>query len=300
MRALFLSSLVASAAFAQGAPDGSAAAPSGQQSVVIVGVVASLNDEVAKKQADALASFVGIAVKEQTISRVFPDQEALALAVGKNEVDVALMGPLAWLRVEPKAKAQLLFRTVREGTSTYRSVLFAAPKAKWTNLDALKKEKKPLKVAWVETSSATGYVIAKATLLSNGINPAQAFETQDFLGSHDAVCRAVSEGKYDVGATFSDQAKNNTRVSGCINALGKKADALTVVATSAEVPNDVVVASPRFSSARGGAITAQAKAWAKTADGQKILKNALLAEGVADVKDEDFGPVRSALDAFVP
>ena len=77
MRALFLSSVVASAAFAQGAPDGSAAAPSGQQSVVIVGVVASLNDEVAKKQADALASFVGIAVKEQTISRVFPDQEAL-------------------------------------------------------------------------------------------------------------------------------------------------------------------------------------------------------------------------------
>lgn len=304
MRVLLLSVLVASTVFAQGtpapAPAPAAPAPSGQQQVVIVGVVASVNDEVAKKQADALASFVGIAIKEQTISRVFADQEALAVAVGKSEVDVALMGPLAWLRVDPKAKAQLLFRTVREGKSTYKSVLFAAPKAKWTSLDALKKEKKPLKVAWVETSSATGYVIAKATLLAYGINPAQAFETQDFLGSHDAVCKAVSEGKYDLGATFSDQAKNTTRVTGCISALGKKADSLTVVAMSAEVPNDVVVAAPKFSAAKGAAIAAQAKAWAKTADGQKYLKNALLAEGVADVTDADFAPVRSALDAFVP
>jgi phosphonate transport system substrate-binding protein len=261
-------------------------------------VVAALNDEVAKKQADALASFVGSAVREMTLPRVYPDQEALAVAVSKGEVDVALMGPLAYLRLDPKAKTQLMFRTVRQGKSTYRSVLFAPPTSKLTSLELLKKSKTPLKVAWVETSSATGYVIPKAVLIQAGINPAQAFETQDFLGSHDAVCKAVIEGKYDLGATFSDS--NTAVVSGCAGALGKRVTSLKIVAMSSEVPNDVMVASPKFGQGKVDAIVAAAKGAGASADGQKSLRAALLAEGVAEVKDEDFAPLRKALDAFVP
>lgn len=295
-----LTAVVASFALtasAQGpAPKPAPAAPT----ALVVGVVAATNDEAAKKQADALASFVGAAVKETALPRVFPDQEALALAVGTSKVDVALMGPLAYLRVDRQAKTQLLFRTVRQGKSTYRSVLFAGPSSKLTSLDALKKEKRPLKVAWVETSSATGYVIPKAQLLGAGINPAQSFEVQDFLGSHDAVCKAVLEGKYDLGATFNDPAPNATKVTGCLTALGKKADSLKVVSMSAEVPNDVVVAAPGLSQGKVDALVAAAKAAAGSAEGKKSLQAALLAEGVADVKDEDFAPVRKALDAFVP
>ena len=292
-----VSALLSLAAFAQGAK----AAPAGPaQTAVLVGVVAAVNDEVAKKQADALASFVAVAIRETTLPRVYPDQEALAVALGKGDIDVALMGPLGYLRLDPKAKTQLLVRMVRNGKGTYRSVLFAPPSSKLTSLELLKKSKTPLKVAWVETSSATGYVIAKATLLQAGINPAQAFETQDFLGSHDAVCKAVMEGKYDVGATFSDGAANASKVTGCVGALGKKVDTLKVVAMSSEVPNDVLVSAPKFPQGKVDAIVAAAKATSTTADGKKTLQAALLADGVADVKDEDFAPIRKALDAFVP
>ena len=138
--------------------------------------------------------------------------------MSKGEVDVALMGPIAYLRVDPKVKAQLMFRTVRNGKSTYRSVLFAPPTSKLTSLEALKKSKTPLKV----------------------------------------------------------------------------------VVMSSEVPNDVMVSAPKFSQGKVDAIIAAAKAAATTADGKKALQAALLAEGVADVKDEDFAPLRKALDAFVP
>lgn len=291
-----IATLVSLTAFSQGAKAG----PPPTQTAVLVGVVAALTDEVAKKQADALANFVAIALKEPTLPRVFPDQESLAVAVSKGQVDLALMGPLAYLRVDPNTKTQLLFRTVRQGKSTYRSVLFAPPTSKLTSLETLKKSKTPLKVAWVETSSATGYVIPKALLLQAGINPAQAFEVQDFLGSHDAVCKAVMEGKYDLGATFDNQAKNDSKVSGCVGALGKRVDTLKVVATSSEVPNDVMVSAPRFPKAKVDAVVAAVKAAARTAEGKKSLQGALLAEGVADVKDEDFAPLRKALDAFVP
>ncbi len=293
---VLISALVSFTAAAQGAK----ATPPPAQTAVLVGVVAAVNDEVAKKQADALASFVAIALKETTLPRVFADQEALANAVSKGEVDVALMGPLAYLRVAPNSKAQLMFRTVRQGKSTYRSVIFAPPTSKLTGLDALKKSKVPLKIAWVETSSATGYVIPKALLLQAGINPAQSFEVQDFLGSHDAACKAVMEGKYDLGATFSDPIANGSKVTGCIGALGKRVDTLKVVATSSDIPNDVMVSAPQFPQGKVEAIIAAAKAASTSADGKKQLQAALLAEGVADVKDEDFAPLRKALDAFVP
>ncbi len=268
---------------------------SAQQPATIVGVVASTNAELARKQGEALAAFVQSATKEQTLSRVFPDQEALAVALGKGEVDVALMGPLAYLRIPKGTKSQLLFRTVRAGKATYRSVLFGPPTSKLTSLEALKKNKGTLKVAWVETSSASGYIVPKAMLLGAGINPVQAFDTQDFLGSHDAVCEAVWNGKYDVGATFSDPVTNDTKVTGCQAKLGRKTDSLKVIAYSQEVPNDSLVVGPAFSEGKAAAVTAAAKAAKKEA-----LLPAFLAEGVADVKDEDFAPIRKALDAFVP
>lgn len=279
MRLLLLSTVLSSSVFAQ---------------PVIVGVVAATNPDAAQPQADALASLVGGAVKQPGVGKVFKDQESLALAVSRGEVDVALIGPLAWLRIDAKTKTQLLVRAVRKGKTTYRAVLFAPPKSPLTSLEVLKQQQRPLKVAWTETSSATGYVLAKATLLAAGINPAQSFETQDFLGTHDAVCKAVFEGRYQLGATFSDQTPNGARVSGCLQALGPKTDTLTVVAMSPEVPNDVVVAAPKF--AQAAAVVAALK----DAGNQARVQAALLADGVAPVADADFAPVRKALDAFVP
>lgn len=266
-----------------------------QQPATIVGVVAATNAETAKKQSEALASFASSALKELVLPRVYADQEALAVALGKGEIDLALMGPLAYLRIPKGTKSQLLFRTIRGGKATYRSVLFGPPTSKLTSFEALKKNKGTLKAAWVETSSASGYIVPKALLLSSGINPQHSFDTQDFLGSHDAVCQAVWEGKYDVGATFSDPVSNDTKVTGCVGALGKKTDSLKVIALSEDFPNDVFVAGPKFPAGKAQAVIAAAKA--SKAD---ALKPAFLAEGVADVKDEDFTPIRKALDAFVP
>ncbi len=292
---LVLLCVAATAALAQGAPPAKPAPAA--RGDLFVGVVAALNDEVAKKQADALALWVAAALEGPAQARVFADQEALARAVGKGEVDLALMGPLAWFRVDPKAAVQLVFRTVRHGKSTYRAVLFAGPKSKLKDLVSLKQAKN-LKVAWVETSSATGYVIPKGQLLLAGIDPAQLFETQDFLGTHEAVCAAVWEGKYDVGATFSDPAPRGLALSGCAGPLGKRAGALKPLVVSEEIPNDVLVAAPGFAAEKVAALRAAGKLDATTEAGRKALGQALLAEGVADVTAEDLAPVRKALDAF--
>ena len=71
------------------------------------------------------------------------------------------------MQVDPKANAQLVFRTIRNGKATYRSVLFA-PAGKKTTLETIRKAS-GLKVAWVEPSSASGYLLAKAHLVRAGV-----------------------------------------------------------------------------------------------------------------------------------
>ncbi len=266
------------------------------RSALIVAVVASQNAEAAKAQAAALSGFVGNALKETTVSRVYPDQEALALAVAKGEVDYGFMGPLAYLRIDPKAGTKLVLRTVRNGKSTYRSALFAPP-GKKTTLEILRKAS-GLKVAWVEPSSASGYLLAKAHLLRAGINPVQIFTVQDFLGSHDEVCKAVAAGKYDVGATFSDSGPGPARVTGCESVLGKEAAKLTQIAITDEVPSEVLVAAPHVKRERVEVLRAAGKSASASEVGKDSLKAALLADGATEVGDEDFEPVRKALDAF--
>ncbi len=283
--------LLALTSFAQGPRPSSSPRP------LLAGVVASQNPESARAQSLALSTFVGTALKTTANARVFPDQEALALAVAKGEVDVAVMGPLAYLRIDRAARAQLVFRTIRNGKATYRSVLFA-PAGSTLTLDGLRKAV-GLKVAWVEPSSASGYLLPKAHLLRAGINPVQAFTVQDFAGSHDEVCKVIAAGRYDVGATFSDPNTKAPTASGCEGALGKAAAAKLVIVTATdEVPTDVLVAAPGLGKEQVDALLRAGKAAAGTSAGKESLKAALLAEGVADITDADFDPVRKALDAF--
>lgn len=268
------------------------------RAALIVAVVAAQNQEAAKTQAASLSGFIGNALKETAVSRVYPDQESLALAVAKSEVDYAFIGPLAYLRIDPKSRSQLVFRALRNGKATYRSALFA-PAGKKTTIETLRKGT-GLKVAWVEPSSASGYLLGKAHLIKAGINPVQIFTVQDFLGSHDAVCKAVAEGKYDLGATFSDPAPGAPRLTGCESALGKGAAKLTQVAITDEVPTDVLVAAPHIKRERLEVLRTAGRTAPSSEAGKEALKAAFLADGVADVIEADFEPVRAAIDAFSP
>lgn len=291
LRTLVLATFASSLAFAQGERK-SASGP------LTVGVVAAINDQKAADQATALAMWVKSTTGRDAREKVFTDYEKAAAAVGAGEVDIAIMGPLAYLRIDPKAKSRALVRMMRKGQSTYRAVIFAKPGSPLKDLVALKKAKN-LKVGWVDPSSATGYIIPKALLLQNNIDPAQTFVTQDFAGSHDAVCKGVFEGKWDVGATFDDGAANTApRALGCQTALGNRSDKLTVVTATAQISNDVLVVTGGFPKDQADRIVAEAKKLASSEAGKKTLAGAFAAEGVDDVVDADFEPVRKALDAF--
>ena len=267
--------------------------------VLTSGMVASTNDAAVQAQSAAFGAFVKQTTGKETRPLLFPDYDSLASAISKGMVDVAFMPPLAFVRAQAQAKVSALGKAIRNGQSTYRSVLFGNASAKVKTLEELKKAK-DLRAAWVDSSSATGYIFPKALLYTNNIDPQGLFVTQDFLGKHDAVCLAVEGGKADLGATFSDDpaAGPATHATGCRNALGDKADKLAIIAATENIPNDVLAVRANFPEDLKKAVQDGANGLSGSDEGKKTLKTAFLAEGFAPVTEEDFNPVHNALGAF--
>ncbi|MFN7134016.1 MAG: phosphate/phosphite/phosphonate ABC transporter substrate-binding protein, partial [Myxococcales bacterium] len=147
---------------------------------------------------------------------------------------------------------------------------------------------------------ATGYIFPKSKLLVSGVNPQGIFAAQDFYGTHDAVCKAVLDGKADVGATFSDDpvGASPAQATGCVRALGQAASSLRIIGATDELPNDVVALRPQFPAELETKLLDGLQAQAGTEAGRKRLLDAFLAEGFTSVSPDDYAPVRQALDAF--
>jgi len=271
-------------------------APAG---TLTAGLIVSSGTTTAQEQADAFALFVQKALARPARAVVFPDYDTLADALAAGKVDVAFLAPMAYVRATAQGKATPVAKVVRNGQATYRSVLFGPAGGAIGNLDELKKGSE-LKVAWVDPSSATGYIFAKALLLQKGIDPAGLFKDQSFLSSHDAVCKAVADGKAQVGASYSIAAGEAVQdVTGCQNALpGAAAAALKVIAVTDAIPNDVLAVRDGFPEDDRAALDGAARALAQSDEGKKTLQTAFHAEGFTDVADADYGPVRAALLVF--
>ncbi|MGC4119207.1 MAG: phosphate/phosphite/phosphonate ABC transporter substrate-binding protein [Myxococcales bacterium] len=270
-------------------------APAG---TLTAGLIVSSGTTTAQEQSDSFALFVQKSLAKPARAVVFPDYDTLADALAAGKVDIAFLAPMAYVRTTAQGKVTPVAKVIRNGQSTYRSVLFGPANATVTDLETLKKANE-LKVAWVDPSSATGYIFAKAMLLQKGINPAGLFKDQAFLNTHDAVCKAVAEGKAQVGASYSIDPADVKEVTGCKNALpGAEAAALKVIAVTDAIPNDVLAVKDGFPEDARAALDAAARKLSESDEGKKTLQAAFHAEGFTDVKDEDYGSVRAALLVF--
>jgi phosphonate transport system substrate-binding protein len=99
--------------------------------------------------------------------------------------------------------------------------------------------------AWVDTDSASGYVLPRLRLAEAGLDPRTAFGEARFCGSHEAVVRALVAGKADFGATYAglDDQGNTTRGPwrDVTDEKGRPAE-IRVLAKAGVIPGDATAA----------------------------------------------------------
>ena len=175
-------------------------------------------------------------VGEPVTVEVVPSYAALEAALGGGEAQLAWVPPIL-LADGDDTRLLPLVTSLRGGASEYCSVLFVRGDSDLFTLPDLRGST----VAWVDKCSAAGYLLPRMHLIAEGLRLEKLFAEERYLGTHDAVVRAVFDGSADVGATFGGPpgSSDADQRSGFHDVDPKQP--VRVIFRSAPVPSDAVV-----------------------------------------------------------
>lgn len=119
---------------------------------------------------------------------------AVVEAFGTKRADVAAINTFGYILAHDKYGAEARLTVIRNGSSTYQSQIITKADSKIKKVEDLAGKK----MAFVEPSSASGYLLPLKTLKDKNIEPKETV----FAGKHDNVVSMVYQGQVDAGATF--------------------------------------------------------------------------------------------------
>jgi phosphonate transport system substrate-binding protein len=214
---------------------------------------------------EQLCEALTVAAEIRVVPHVVSNYADLLAGLHWGEIQLAWLPPMVALRAITRGSAAPMVAPVRAGSAWYWTSLFVRSDSRIQELADLS----GARVAWVDPYSAAGYLVIRASLRKQGIDLNRAFSEDRFLGTHDAVARAVVEGEADVGATFA-----HFDDGGRIRAAGWGRSNMRVLKSAGPIPSDVLAGSSLLAPAT-----------------MQLLSDTLTGSGHADVQ-------RTARDLF--
>jgi phosphonate transport system substrate-binding protein len=186
------------------------------------------------------------AIAAQRACRIRPDVLSayglLPERIASGLVHVAWAPPLVAHALVKRHLAVAVSCPRRPGGLAYHSALFARERSRFRSAGDLT----GARAAWVDSSSLSGYVLARSWCRKNGVDPERTLARQQFLKTHSAVARAVIGGEADIGATYANVDPKSSRiVDAGWSEIGVGAGDVHVLATMGPVPSDAIVVSAR-------------------------------------------------------
>lgn len=163
--------------------------------------------------------------------------EDLATELERDRVDYAWMSPTLVILLNERIQLRPLLSAVREERTEYNSALFVDGAKPYKFMEELRGST----VAWVDVTSAAGYLLPRLQLAARGIDPTRFFGKELFVHSHTEVVRAVLSGAADVGATYGQRPTDGEPIkrAGFIDVAPDRH--VRVLEWSRPIPNDVIV-----------------------------------------------------------
>ena len=127
---------------------------------------------------------------------IMRDPSELVARYAANELDFLWASPTLALSAPELADASTAAVSVRAGSPHYHGVFFVRRDSPYrTPLDLRGKS-----VAWVASTSASGYIFPRVGLVDLGLHPDELFKRQIFVGTHGNVAQMVLTGEVACGA----------------------------------------------------------------------------------------------------
>ena len=236
--------------------------------------------DTAKPITDFLSKELGQEVKPFTAT----NYAGLVEAMGSGKVDIGALAPLAYVLAHDQNGAQVLLKSSRHGAITYHSMFIARADSGIKSIEQAKGKK----MAFVDPSSASGYLFPAAYLKSKGYDPDKFFSQTMTTGAHDKSVIAVYNGDVDVAAVYDDA---RDRVAKTATYKDVKTKVVKIGQTQ-EIPNDTISVRKGLDPALTAKIKAAFLKYAKSPEGKKTLNDLYGIDGMVEAKDSDYDLVR--------
>lgn len=233
-------------------------------------------------------------------------------AMGTHNIDVAWLGPLAYVLARERVGADVLVVGVRGGSSVSAGQVVVRADSGITELAGLRGQR----FALADEASVAGYRMPLGLLAAGGFDPSDFFAETTFEGSEAQVLAAVYARRAEGGAIVnrapgpggagSSPAAPGAGEAG-VAAVARSAvpplpvdlaEQLRVIAETDPVPNEAIgirdgVTPEIARTLRDGLLRAAA-----SPDGTTALRDLHGFDGLARVADADYAPVRAMVEAL--
>ena len=210
-----------------------------------------------------------------------------ALSSKPPSAHMSSLATFAYVMAADKGVAEAELVAVRFGTPYYNGQIIARTGSGISKVEDLKGKS----FARPDPFSTSGWVIPMLTMRAAGVDPDRDLKEIVDAGGHTAVASAVYNGDVDAGATFVD-ARGNIE-----NDHPDVMDKVSVIAISADIPNDGVQFHPSVSEdIKEQIITALLEIIA-TEEGKAAFSKAYQWGALTRLGDDFYDPFRQVLQA---
>ena len=242
--------------------------------------------EAAGQFAEVFGKLSGFPVKAVVAS----DYTGVVEALRSRFVEMAFVHSVGYVYASREAGCRILAKAIRRGTATYTARIFVRHGSGIRTLADLRGKR----MAFVDPTSTSGYIYPMVLLIKAGLvqnrDPKTFFREALFAGAHDAALLALLNGTVDAAAVFDDAPQR---------LLPEKARAaeLLVVAESPRIPNDGVCVRQGLEPELLERLT-QSLLSLNRPEHRGILRRLYNIDGLVAAKDQDYDPVREAVDTL--
>ncbi len=179
------------------------------------------------------AVFKKIGYKVRTM--IVKDYDALSEGMKEGIIDVAWFSPFAYVNAHEKIGIEPLVTPRVYGKVSYNGCIITRKESGINNISGLRGRS----FAYVDEGSASGYLYARHSIKSEGLNPNTIFSKTAYLGSHDSVIKAVLSREYDAGATYNEAMEE-------AEAAGLNLSDLRIISKTPDIPKDAIAVNTRL------------------------------------------------------
>ncbi|MGZ5280290.1 MAG: phosphate/phosphite/phosphonate ABC transporter substrate-binding protein, partial [Pseudobdellovibrionaceae bacterium] len=217
---------------------------------------------------------------------------AVVEAIGSKRVDIAYLNTTNYFLAEEKYGAEVQFITLNvDGNSQYKGQFIVRTDSQMKSLEDLNGKK----IAYVDPTSASGYILPAYQLKTKNIKPAEAV----FAGKHDSVVSMVYQKQVDVGTTFYALPEKNGEPMDARRLVAAQYpdvwEKLRILDFTVSLANDALVFRKDLDPEMKDKLVKAIEKWSSTNEGKVTLKALSNGSGLRRATEVDYRESRKII-----